>query len=402
VGSNPTLSAIAELSLTDILYRSQALEVRRVVAGNGQRQVVTFDSYHEPPGLDRAGFGEAFFQTEGITAIHVITYGNNWFQYAEMPAVLALVRETCSGAERLLSYGSSMGGYAALRFAGAVGAKAALALSPQYSVNPRKAPFETRWASDRRRIQFIAALEQGITQVPLMVMAYDSRLDVDAKHARHLSREADIAEIPLPFAGHPVGPFLHDVELLRPLVTKVLDGTFRQDDFRATAHQRRKSSPHWLANVAERHSRASAERGIMLARRAVFLAPGHAGMHDALARRLSASARFAEAIEAHRAAVRIEPVPDYLWGLSKTLHASGDVAGALEVARRLQNLAPQTAGYHAWAARLHEAQGNLLGALADLRRALDHDRTNRGYRFQLLQMTWRVTWARWRRALLGR
>jgi tetratricopeptide (TPR) repeat protein len=388
--------------LTDILYRSQALEVRRVAAGNGQRQVVTFDSYHEPPGLDRPGFGEAFFKAEGITAIHVMTHGNNWFQYTEIPSILAMIREACSGAERLLSYGSSMGGYAALRFAGAVGAKAALALSPQYSVDPRKAPFETRWASDRRRIQFIAALEGRITQVPLMVMAYDSRLDVDAKHACHLLCEADIVELQLPFSGHPVGPFLHDVELLRPLVTKVLDGTFRQDDFQATAHRRRKSSPHWLANVAERHPRASAERGIMLARRAVSLAPGHAGMHDALARRLSASGRFAEAIEAHRAAVRIEPVPDYLWGLGKTLQASGDVAGALEVAKRLQHLAPQTAGYHAWAARLHEAQGDLLGALADLRRALHHDRTNRGYRFQLLQMMWRVTLARWRRALSGR
>ena len=402
MGSNPTLSAITELCLTEILYRSQALEVRRVVAGNGKRQVVTFDSYHEPPGLDRPGFGEAFFQAEGITATHVMTHGNNWFQYAEMPSVLALIQNACSGAERLLSYGSSMGGYAALRFAGAVGAKAALALSPQFSVNPRKVPFETRWASDRRRIQFIPGLEHEMVQVPLMVMAYDSRLDVDARHARQLLREADIAEIPLPFAGHPVGPFLHDVELLQPLVINVLDGTFRQENFQVTARRRRKSSPHWLANLAEYHPRASADRGIILARHAISLAPGHAGMHDALARRLRASGRFAEAIEAHRAAVTIEPVPDYLWGLSKTLHASGDAVGALEVAKRLQRVAPETAGYHAWAARLHEALGDLPGALTDLRRALEHDRTNRGYRFQLLQMTWRATLARWRRRLLGR
>jgi tetratricopeptide (TPR) repeat protein len=388
--------------VADILYRSQALEVRRVVAGDGRRQVVTFDSYHEPAGLDRAGFGEFFFQAEGITAIHVMTHGNDWFQYAEMPAVLALIREACTGAERLLSYGSSMGGYAALRFAAPVGANAALALSPQYSVNPRKAPFETRWASDRRRIRFIEALENPMAQVPLMVLAYDSRLDVDAAHASQLLCEANIDQIPLPFAGHPVGPFLHDVELLRPLVMSVLDGGFDPEHFQATAHRRRKTSAHWLANLAERHPRAFGERGITLARRARSLAPHHAGMHDALARRLAASGRFVEAIEAHRTAVTIEPVADYLWGLSKTLHASGDMAGALEVAKQLQQLAPQTAGYHAWAAKLHDAQGDLQGALIQLRLALDHDRANRAYRFQLLQMTWRVRLTRWRRALLGR
>ena len=67
--------------MTEILYRSDRLEVRRVAAGDGRRQVVTFDSYHEPLGMDRPGFGEAFFQNEGITAIHVMSHGNDWFQY---------------------------------------------------------------------------------------------------------------------------------------------------------------------------------------------------------------------------------------------------------------------------------------------------------------------------------
>ena len=85
--------------MTEILYRSPALEVRRVAAGDGRRQVVTFDSYHQPPGVDRPGFGEAFFRTEAITAIHVMTHGNDWFQYPEITHVLRKIRETCAAAE---------------------------------------------------------------------------------------------------------------------------------------------------------------------------------------------------------------------------------------------------------------------------------------------------------------
>ncbi|WP_116089743.1 hypothetical protein [Sphingomonas crusticola] len=387
--------------MTDILYRSLELEVRRVPAGDGRLQVVTFDSYHEPPGMDRPGFGEAFFATEGITATHVMCRGNDWFQYPEMALVLSVIREACADADRLLSYGSSMGGYAALRFAAAVGANAALALSPQYSLDRRKAPFETRWASDRRRIRFIETLERRIEQVPLMVLAYDRTLKTDFGHMLRLSAEADIEQIPLPFAGHPVGPFLNDVALLRPLVFAVLKDSFDQEYFRATARKRARRSPHWLANLAERHPRAHEGRGIALAGRAVALAPDHPSLHDALARRLAAAGRYDEAIAAHRQAVALEPVVDYLWGLSKTLSAAGDLDASLEVAERIQQLAPATAGYHAWAAKLREAQRDWAGAASDVQRAIRYDRTNLRYRLMQYSLRWQSWVERGRRLLRG-
>ena len=388
--------------MTEILYRSQRLEVRRVAAGDGRRQVVTFDSYHEPHGLDRPGFGEAFFQTEGITAVHVMTHGNDWFQYPEMPSLLTLIRQACAGAERLLSYGSSMGGYAALRFAGEIGAHAALALSPQYSLDPRKAPFETRWAAARRRIRFLKSLDGAILRGPRMILAYDSALEADRCHAELLASEAEMVLLPLPHAGHPVGGFLNDSRLLRPLVLTTLEGSFDEHRFRRAAHARRTRSPHWLANLAERQPAWRARCSVALAQRAVAIAPDYPSLHDVLARRFAAAGRYDEAIEAHRRAITIEPVIDYHWSFSKTLHAAGDVAAALSVAEHMQQLAPSGPGYHAWAARLREAQGDLPGTLADLRKALRHDRTNRGYRFQVRRLSWQLRLARWRRLLLGR
>jgi len=382
--------------VTEILYRSQRLEVRRVGAGDGRHQVITFDSYHEPPGLERPGFGEAFFAHENITAIHVLSFGNDWFQYPETEGVLRLLRDAGRDAERLMTYGSSMGGYAALRFAAAVGAYSALALSPQYSVNRWRAPFETRWAADRRRIRFIRALEKPIEQVPLMVLAYDPKISLDLRHVVRLTGEADIEQLPIWFAGHPVGPFLNDVGLLRSLVLNVLKGDFERDYFCDAAEEREESSPHWLANVAEHDPAAD---GIMLSRRAVSLAPDHPSLHDALARRLSAAGRYEEAIEAHQRAIALEPIADYHWGLSKTLHSAGKLADALAVAQQIQRLTPRTAGYYAWSARLREEMGDTSGALADMRVASRNDPSNLGYRVSVFRLMTREAYTRLSRAL---
>jgi tetratricopeptide (TPR) repeat protein len=384
-------------AVTDILYRSPALEVRRVAAGDGRRQVVTFDSYHEPHGLDRPGFGEAFFRSEGVTAIHVLSHGNDWFQTSEMQLVIQIISEAAAGAERLLAYGSSMGGYAALRFAGPAGAHAALALSPQYSIDPRKVPFETRWAPDQRRIRFREELDGRIMAAPRMILAYDPMIEADRRHAELFAAATPVSLLPLPRGGHPVGGFLNDVKLLRALVFDALDDGLDRADFLREAHARRRESAHWLANLAEAQPVWRTRCAVALARRAVAAASDHPSLHDALARRLAAAGAYAEAIAIHHRVVAMEPVADYQWSLSKTLYAAGDLSGALTVAEQLQDLAPETPGYHAWASRLREEQGDLAGAARDMRTALRRDLGNRGYRWAL----WRLRLARLRRGIGG-
>jgi len=383
--------------LTDILHRSPALELRRAVAGDGRRQVVTFDSYHEPHGLDRPGFGEAFFQSEGITALHVMSHGNDWFQTSEIQAVIQKIRAASAGAERLLAYGSSMGGYAALRFAGPVGAHAALALSPQYSLDPRKVPFETRWAADQRRIRFHEEIDGRIAGGPRMILAYDPMIEADRRHAELFAAATPVELLPLPRAGHPVGGFLNDIRLLRTLVFDALDGSLDTAAFLRAAHAGRYGSAHWLANLAEAQPAWRARCAVALARRAVATGSDQPNLHDVLARRLAAAGNYRDAIAVHRQVITMEPVADYHWSLSKTLHAAGDLCGALAVAEELQRLAPESPGYHAWASRLREEQGDLVGAAENMRAALRRDSRNTGYRWAY----WRLRLARLRRALGG-
>jgi hypothetical protein len=139
-------------------FRSDNLVVREVRGFSRDRLVVTFDSYAHDLRPDRPGFGEHFLAGHRIDAVHVIPRANDWYQHPEMPAAARLVSEIAADYQRVVAYGSSMGGYAAIRFGCAVGASLALALSPQFSIDPAVVPFETRWAGDSKRLDF--ALER--------------------------------------------------------------------------------------------------------------------------------------------------------------------------------------------------------------------------------------------------
>jgi len=143
------------------------------------------------------------------------------------------------------------------------------------------------------------------------------------------------------------------------------------------------------------------EHAILLARRAVSLAPDHPNLHDTLARRLSAAGRYDEAIEAHQRAIALDPIVDYRWGLSKTLYQAGKLNRALAVVKKIQQLTPSTAGYYAWSAKLREEMGDTKGALADLRTASRNDPNNRGYRVAIFGLMARSAYTWLRRAWEG-
>src|SRR5690606_2946301 len=96
------------------LYRSDTLCVRAFPGRDRSRWFITFDHLREEPSLDRAGFGEEFFRTRGISLVTVIGSGNDWYQYPDIERALDVTRRSLAGARARIVYGSSMGGYAAV------------------------------------------------------------------------------------------------------------------------------------------------------------------------------------------------------------------------------------------------------------------------------------------------
>lgn len=280
------------------IFRSQDLLVRRVGARGGLL-VITFGSYTNEATLERAGFGESFLARAAIDAIHVIPRDNRWYQYDAMPGALAAIADVTRGHARVVTYGSSMGGYAALRFADACGAQAAIALSPQFSVDPAVVPFETRWQPDVAQIHFA---EVPFVPAPRQYIFYDPRMAPDAQHYAMFAAAGPTIPIAMPFAGHPVGGLLAETGALQAVIRGIAAGQFDPARVRAIVRTGRRQSQHQYFLLGRRAMARRPELALALLSKAAAIEP-ESHITSALAITLDRLGRHDEAHPWHRAAI---------------------------------------------------------------------------------------------------
>jgi len=109
--------------------------------------VIAFNNRGELPAEGRY-WGDRFFEKLGISSVGVVARKANWFPSEEMQEAAAFVREHVRG-RRVITYGTSMGGYGALKFSKLLDAAVALAFSPQWSNNPAEiGDFDHRWSAE--------------------------------------------------------------------------------------------------------------------------------------------------------------------------------------------------------------------------------------------------------------
>jgi len=361
------------------LYRSENLLVRCLPASDQSRWVVTFDNYGIGHGFDRQGFGETFFQTAGISAIHVMGVREDWYQYSDIFDAMAAVRQAVAGAARVMTYGSSMGGYAALRFAEAAGANAALAMSPQYSIDPSTVPFEMRWTQDAGRIQWLPEIAKPLSLSFAPIVVYDTRIE-DAQHAALISADTEIVEIKLPYTGHPSTTALGEVGLLRPLVLQALSGELDVPAFRKSALKARRQSPKHLAQLASAQPEHRLRCALDIAQKAVELAPYNGFGLLALARLQSRMGLHDQAIEHIRPmAKNVARDIHYFVHLADMLAAAGRYPEALDVAEQVVTQLPDHIHLRAWKAHFHWLNGEVDQAIGQTRDVISLDPLNAHY-----------------------
>ncbi|MDQ0303558.1 alpha/beta hydrolase family protein [Ancylobacter polymorphus] len=217
------------------LFRSENIEVVKVSGGHTDVVFVTFEPklLVRPP--ERSGFGEAFFAKRGYTAYHVRCRGNDWYHYPDMEAGLAALRADIPPATRVVLYGSSMGGYAALRFSNWLRADAVIALAPQASVDPTRVGWEKRWAPETSVL-----IWDRLPPHPnaACYVVYDP-FDADRRHVAILRREAALVPLHSYFSGHHVTEYLMESGLLESLLVSVARGEFDPPAWQAELWRRR-------------------------------------------------------------------------------------------------------------------------------------------------------------------
>jgi len=382
-------------SRTTEIYRSDTLVVRKVVTDAARDWVITFDHHSIGEGFDRFGFGEEFLLANGISAVHVLGRGNDWYQYDDIFDAMATVRTATAGARRRITYGSSMGGYAAIRLADAVAATGVLALSPQWSINPKRSRWENRWPQDSHRIRWIDAIDGNLRCRARPVLVYNPHIALDLQHVARISAETLSILVPVPYSRHPVSTFLGEVSLLRPLLEAVLhdrcDPKAIKDEIRA----RRSTSSVYLGALAERQPTVRPRMALSLARAAHAARPDNPLGMLSLARILTRTGNHAEAVTLHRAiSVRTERLPLYLIPFADDLWLADARSEAIVIAEEVVNALPETAYLRTWYAAMLWKHGVRSAAIDHQKSAVSLAPKNRRYRrrlyfYRMAQWGWR-------------
>ncbi|WP_426956537.1 tetratricopeptide repeat protein [Muricoccus radiodurans] len=248
------------------------------IPGDDGTLVITFPSYDREARRDGPAFAERLLRRHGLSAIHVTVGWSHWFQVPETDAALAAIRAVARSFRRVVTYGSSMGGYAAAACSRGVGAHAILALCPQISVDRAKVPWEPHWAEAAARIAATTGfgrddMASNLARDAALHLVFDPRMR-DARHAAPLlALSARPRPLLLPFSGHSVGEFLRDAGALRGYVLSVLRGEGGAEAAaRRAVRPWRRGSATWWMNLSLRAQRRPA-LAVAAARRALELAP---------------------------------------------------------------------------------------------------------------------------------
>lgn len=210
---------MSEALETQLLFAGNDISVRSVLSSNTDLWAVTFANFERHPQPGRPGFGEAFLKKNGISALHFVSSANHWWQTPEIITAIARAQEFLekhfSSATRV-GYGSSMGGYGVLLYAQALRLDRVLAISPQYSIDSDKVPFETRWREEASQLSFAYdAMPKKFENCHLHIV-YDGQHAGDSEQVKLFPKTLQRHSLPL--SDHPSSKYLLQTGALKSLV----------------------------------------------------------------------------------------------------------------------------------------------------------------------------------------
>lgn len=200
-------------------------------------------------------------ETLGFSVIGIQSHRKDWYRTPEPAGQIKTLQESgfFDRFSRILFTGTSMGGFAAICYAGLVPRSRVLAFSPQSTLNRDIAPFESRYPWPYRKFDwdtpaYLDAAEH-VGAIAGGHIFYDPKVREDNLHAKRL-RSPAIVEARIPFSGHTLirtiakcGALDH---LLRQLAeTGELDAEFWR------LMRKRRADPGW----AKSFLRGAATRG---------------------------------------------------------------------------------------------------------------------------------------------
>lgn len=206
------------------------------------RLVVTFEDARLPkerPQRYRQGWGVAPFLKRSASVLAVKPKQCHWYSKPDLAEAFAALRPFLTQYGQVVTYGMSMGGFAALSYADLLGASRVVAMAPQSTY---------RFVGTRRETRFPASFDwdhsgpQGDAVTGCkgaeVFLLYDRMERTDKWHA-HRFQGANIHRIALPYFSHGVPRMLLNIGALGMVVDLVLTGEIDEAALYRLARQRR-------------------------------------------------------------------------------------------------------------------------------------------------------------------
>ena len=264
---------------SEVIFESEGFRSIADIRNEGGPILCTFSSYVGEGGNPHAS-GKDLADTLAVNAIHLINRANDWFQQAHVQqdyaewAKRVIAHPAFAGAKYRIGYGADMGGYAALRFRDKLPFDRVIALSPQYSLDPAKVPFEGRWRQEYRR--YGDTSNDGVRSVArgeAITLLHDPMIEVDRRHIGLIDPEGFAMNLAFPLGGNPPALFLWQTGVFSEMIARLIGGDRDVSDLaRLAGARRRKSWLFWLRladywiNVRPHRERAAwaLERGLAI------------------------------------------------------------------------------------------------------------------------------------------
>ena len=143
----------------------------------------------------------------GYSILSLQSHAKDWYRTPEPAAQIEALKAQgfFDGFEQILFIGTSMGGFAALCFAGLVPGAKVLAFSPQSTLNRQIAPFERRYPWPYKKFDwespaFLDAAEH-VGKIASGHVFFDPMVTEDKLHAERLV-SSQLKQVAVPYAGH--------------------------------------------------------------------------------------------------------------------------------------------------------------------------------------------------------
>ena len=295
---------MVDVATTRILHQTPQTLVRlRVPEGWNGDLVVSFDSAARPRVPAEDGFGEKYLLSQSYAVCAFRCTQNDWYKWVDeeiISATSACFREL--GAKRIIGYGSSMGGYGAIKFSKALGLTRVVVFTPQSRLDH---PMDPRWAQVLQNHGSVPEITAEATDPSICYEIYfdphhrTDRLQCEELRAAIPDERAFIA---IPYCGHPAARPLSEAGLLKQTIERPV--TLQQ-----WRENRQRSAAYFAILSNHAFSRTKRQLAATLAQRAVQLRPNEAGYHYRLARALHRLGRHqnAQALAAAEQAVALAP-----------------------------------------------------------------------------------------------